>query len=202
MRFRVDPERPHRRRIEQTAEALQQGRFAVVPTEATYAFVVLPGKTGAIEAIRRIRRLDEKHLWSLFCPDLRTAARYAHLDDVAFRLIRRHTPGPYTWILPASSALPRRVFGKRKEVGVRISASPVIEGLLAALEEPVMLATTVQFPEEEMPETDPERIWLRIHAEDCVMLDGGWGAPVPTTIIDLTEGEPVLVREGMGAWPQ
>ncbi len=199
-RLRLDPERPNHKKLAHAAQLLREGAFAVLPTGAVYVCACLPEAREAMEAIRRLRKLDEKHRWSLLCRDIREAARYARIDDDAFRLMRRLTPGPYTFVLPASSELPRRIFGKRKEIGIRISAHAIVQGLLAALDAP-LLATTLRFPDEELPANDPETFWPRLKGYSCVLLDAGIGGITPTTVLDLTEGEPRLVRAGIGPWP-
>jgi len=199
--MRLHPERPQARLIRRAAERLRQGAFVAMPTDATYVLATLPGAVDAQEAIRRLRRLDARHWWSLICLDLSQAARYVRMDNVAHRLLRRCLPGPYTFILPASSRLPRRIFGKRRDVGLRIPEHAVCRAVLLALDEPV-LATTLRFPDEDDAAVDPDLIAARLRGLDGVLLDAGWGGMTPTTVVDMCAGTPELVRPGSGDWPR
>lgn len=198
-RLRLNPERPQIRQIRRAAELLRQGLFAVVPTETTYAMVALPESVEALRNIRQLRRLDDSHLWSLVCDGLSQAAQYARIDNAAHRLLKRHLPGPYTFILPASSTLSKRIFGKRRDIGIRIPQHEVCIQLLAELETP-LLATSMQFPDEELPASDPDLIHERVRHMDCILLDAGWAGVTPTTVVDLCGDEPVLLRQGVGEW--
>lgn len=199
-RLRLHPERPHIRQIRRAAELLGQGLFAVVPTETTYAIMALPESVDAMRDIRQLRQLDESHLWSLVCSDLSQAAGYARIDNAAHRTLKRHLPGPYTFILPASSALSKRIFGKRRDIGIRIHEHEVCRQLLAELNRP-LLATTMQLPDEESPTPDPDLLHDRLRHLNCVLMDAGWAGVIPTTVVDLCNDEPVLLREGAGEWP-
>jgi len=199
-RLRLDPERPQIRLVRRAVERLRQGCFAAVPTDTTYTLMCAPEAFGAQEDIRRLRQLNERHLWALVCSDLSQASRYVQMDNAAYRIVRRHLPGPYTFILPASSTLPRRIFGKRRDVGIRIPEHAVCHMLLEEFGEP-LVATTLQFADEDAAEIDPERIVERLGGNDCVVLDAGWGASVPTTVIDLCGDIPDLIRQGAGEWP-
>jgi tRNA threonylcarbamoyl adenosine modification protein (Sua5/YciO/YrdC/YwlC family) len=199
-RLRLHPERPQARLIRHAAEGLRQGAVAVVPTESTYALMCLPQCGEAQQAVRRLRNLDEKHLWSLVCEDLSQASHYIHMDNPAHRILRRSLPGPYTFVLPANSQLPRRIFGKRRDIGIRIPEHAVCRALLAELGEP-LLATTLQFPGEEYPATDPDLFIDRLKGMNLLLLDAGWGGMVPTTVVDLCSEAPELLRQGIGEWP-
>jgi tRNA threonylcarbamoyl adenosine modification protein (Sua5/YciO/YrdC/YwlC family) len=199
-RLRLDPERPQSRLIRRAADLLRQGVFAVVPTDTTYTLMCTPEAFDALRDIRRLRMLDDRHLWSLVCSDLSQASRYVKMDNAAYRVVRHHLPGPYTIILPAASTLPRRMFGRRRDVGIRTPEHPVCRMLLQELGDPLM-ATTLIFPGEETAESDPDRIVERLKAYDCVVLDAGWGGTVPTTVVDLCGEAPELIRAGAGEWP-
>jgi tRNA threonylcarbamoyl adenosine modification protein (Sua5/YciO/YrdC/YwlC family) len=199
-RLRLHPERPQLRQIKRAAELLRQGLFAVVPTETTYALMCLSSSVDAQAAIRQLRRLDEKHLWSLVCADLSQAAQYAQLDNQAHRILKRRLPGPYTFILPAGSMLPKRVFGKRRDIGIRMPDFMICHMLLDELGQP-LLATTLQFPDEDFPAVDPDQMEVRMKHLDCVIMDAGWGGMVPTTVIDLCHDEQAVLRQGAGEWP-
>lgn len=173
--------------------------FAIVPTETTYALMVLPGSLDAQSDIRKLRRLDERHLWSLVCSDLSQAAQYVKMDNHAHRILKRHLPGPFTFILPASSHLSKRVFGKRRDVGIRIPEYDICHMLLEELGAP-LLATSMQFPEEDDAATDPDLIHDRVKHLNCVLMDAGWLGMTPTTIVDLCDDTAQVLRQGLGEW--
>ncbi|MDQ6951575.1 MAG: L-threonylcarbamoyladenylate synthase [Mariprofundales bacterium] len=200
LRLRIHPERPATRPLAQAVERLQHGSFIVVPTETTYALVARPDAYNALAAIRNLRRLDPHHLWSLMCSDLSQAALFVHIDNAAHRILRRLLPGPYTFILPANSRLPKRIFGKRRDMGVRIPQLPLTHQLLTMMGEP-LLATTMQMVDEPQPEIDSDRIDSLLQRLDCLFIDSGWGGTEPTTVIDLCGDAPELMRRGLGAWP-
>jgi len=199
-RLRLHPERPQQRQIRRAAELLRQGLFAVVPTETSYALMCLADATDAQTAIRRLRRLDERHLWSLVCTDLSQAAQYVRMDNHAHRILKRCLPGPYTFILPASAMLPKRMFGKRRDIGIRIPDHAACRMLLHELGRP-LLATSMQFSDADYPATDPDEISNRLRSLNAVVIDAGWGGATPTTVVDLCGGEALLLREGAGDWP-
>jgi len=196
---RVQPERPQIRQIRRAADVLRQGGFAIVPTETTYAIMMLPQSLQAQDTVRQLRQLDDKHLWSLVVSDLSQAANYVSMDNQAHRILKRCLPGPYTFILPATGTLPKRVFGKRKDVGIRMPSHAVCSMLLDELGEP-LLATSMQFSDEEYIATDPEQMRERCQHLAAVLIDAGWGGMTPTTIVDLCDDENVL-RLGLGEWP-
>ncbi len=197
--MRLHPERPQARQIRHIAQSLHRGLFAVVPTETTYALMVLPSALKAQANIRQLRGLDDQHLWSLVCADLSQAAQYVSIDNPAHRILKKHLPGPYTFILPANSKLPKRVFGKRKDVGIRMPDHQVCHMLLEALNEP-LLATSMQFADADAIEVDPDVIASRIKHLDALLLDTGWGGLQPTTIVDLCADIPEILRPGLGDW--
>jgi len=195
--MRLNPERPQIRQINHAVQLLRNGAFAVVPTDATYSIMVLPSALKAQENIRQLRKLDTSHLWALVCSDLSQASKYVSIDNPSHRLLKHHLPGPYTFILPSNSQLPKRVFGKRKDVGIRIPDHPVCSMLLEALDEP-LLATSIQFPSEDFVSADPDDIASRIKHMNSFILDTGWGEIIPTTVIDLCGDCPELLRQGLG----
>ncbi len=199
-RIRLHPERPHIRHIKHAAKLLQDGAFAVVPTETTYAIMVLPAALKAQESIRQLRGLDESHLWSLVCADLSQAAQYVSIDNPSHRILKHALPGPYTFVLPANSKLPKRIFGKRKDVGIRMPDHAVCHMLLQELGEP-LLATSMQFPDEDDIAIDPDAMEPRIKHMHAVLLDAGWGGMTPTTVVDLCGDVPEILRQGLGDWP-
>ncbi len=197
--LRLHPERPQIRHIRHVAEKLQAGFFAVVPTETTYALMALPSALKAQESIRKLRNLDESHLWSLVCADLSQAAQFVSINNPSHRLLKHHLPGPYTFILPANSKLPKRVFGKRKDVGIRMPDHIVCQMLLETLAQP-MLATSMQFPDDDFIASDPDLIVSRIKHLPAIFLDVGWGDVTPTTVVDLCGDAPEVRRKGLGDW--
>lgn len=198
-RLRVHADRPQQRLIQRAAESVRQGRPVVVPTEATYAIMCLSEAADAQAQVRRLRQLDDTHLWTLVCADLSQASRYVHLDNHNFRLLKRYLPGPYTFILPALRSLPRRIFGKRRDIGIRVPEHTVCHLLIEAVGAP-LLSTTLHFPDEAYPESDPDRFVERLKSLDMVVIDAGWGGVEPTTVVDLCGGEVKCLREGLGAW--
>lgn len=198
--LRLHPERPQIRQIRLAVELLRQNLFLVVPTETTYALLCRPQAVEAIEEIRQLRGLDNSHLWSLFCADLSQASGCILMDNQAHRILRRCLPGPYTFILPASSTMPRRIFGKRRDVGIRMPSHPVCRMLMEECGE-VLLATTFQFAGRSEPEFDSELFVPRLASLSCGVLDAGWGGMEPTTVVDLCGPEPLLLRAGVGEWP-
>ncbi|MDQ6953877.1 MAG: L-threonylcarbamoyladenylate synthase [Mariprofundaceae bacterium] len=198
--LRMHPDRPQIRQIKRSVDVLRQGGFAIVPTETTYAIMMLPEALKAQNAVRQLRQLDSKHLWSLVVADLSQASNYVRMDNQAHRMLKRCLPGPYTFILPATGSLPKRVFGKRRDVGIRMPSHIVCSMLLAELGEP-LLATSMQFPEDAYIATDPEQIQLRSKHLHAVLMDVGWGGMTPTTIVDLCNDDVQVLRSGLGEWP-
>lgn len=198
-RLRLDAERPNRRLIEQAANRMRQGAYAIVPTETTYALMCLPEAVSAQTAVFRLRQLDDKHLWTLMCKDLSQASSYVHMDNSAHRLLKRCLPGPFTFILPASGGLPKRVFGKRRDIGIRISESASCQMLLDAVDGP-LLTTTLQFSGQDEPAMNNDEIHAQVQHDSVVFLDVGWLGMIPTTVIDLCDDEPLLLRQGLGVW--
>jgi len=198
--LRLHPERPQIRQVRRAAELLRKGLFIAVPTDTTYVLLSLPQSVKAIADISRLRGLDDSHLWSVVCNDLSQAATCVRMDNLAHRILKRSLPGAYTFILPASSSLPKRIFGKRRDVGIRIPAHPVCQLLLEEMGE-LLLATTLQLPGEADPEYNPDDFVPRLKHLSCAVMDAGWCSMVPTTVVDLCDGEPELLRMGAGEWP-
>jgi len=196
--FYIHPDNPQTRLIKQAVDIVCAGGVIAYPTDSAYALGCHLGDKSALERIVRLRRLDERHNFTLICRDLSDIATYAKVDNQTYRLLKNHTPGPYTYILQATSEVPRRVLHpKRKTIGIRIPAHPICQALLAALGEP-LLTTTLQLPGDEYPLNDPEDIRERIGKQLELIIDGGFGTLESTTVIDLSEGTPVLVRQGLG----
>ncbi|THF66269.1 threonylcarbamoyl-AMP synthase [Pseudothauera nasutitermitis] len=196
--FSLHPEHPQPRLIRQAAEILRAGKLVALPTDSAYALAALTGDASALERIRRIRGVDERHHFTLMCRDLSEIATYARVDNAQFRLLKATTPGAYTFILEGTKELPRRVLHpKRKTIGLRVPDHPVVSALLEELNEP-MLTSTLLLPEEDLPLTDAEEIRERLEKQVDLVIEAGYCGPEATTVIDLTSGAPELVRLGRG----
>jgi tRNA threonylcarbamoyl adenosine modification protein (Sua5/YciO/YrdC/YwlC family) len=197
--FSIHPEHPQARLIRQSADLLREGGLLAFPTDSAYALGGHTGDAALLNRIRRIRGVDERHHFTLMCRDLSEIATYARVDNTQYRLLKAITPGPYTFILEGTRELPRRVMHpKRKTIGIRIPAHPVVDALLAELGEPI-LSSTLLLPDEPLPLTDPDEIRDRLGKQVDLIIEAGYCGAEATTIIDLSSGEPVLVREGKGA---
>ena len=196
--FRIHPENPQPRLIHQAADIVRAGGVVVYPTDSAYALGCHLGDKHALTRIRRIRRLEDDHNFSLVCRDLSDLGTYARVSNTAYRLIKAATPGPYTFILQATREVPRRlVHPKRKTIGVRVPDNIICQALLADLGEPLMSSTLI-LPGEEYPMTDPLEIRDLLEHQVELVIDGGFGGIEPTTVVDLEDDVPVIVREGLG----
>ncbi|HSG62174.1 MAG TPA: L-threonylcarbamoyladenylate synthase [Pseudomonadales bacterium] len=196
--FQIHPDNPQKRLIAQAAQILKEGGVIAYPTDSAYALGCHLDDKAALERIRRIRQLDDKHNFTLVCSDLSQASNYARFDNSHFRLIKNHTPGAYTFILRATSEVPRRLqHPKRKTVGLRVPANNIALDLLAAHGEPIMSVSLI-LPGEKHPMLDPYDIRERLEHDVDLVIDGGYCGLDPTTVIDLSGEEPVLVRQGVG----
>ncbi len=170
----------------------------VYPTDSAYALGCHIGDKNALDRIRRIRKLDDRHNFTLVCSDLSAIATYAKVDNAAYRLLRHCTPGPYTFILKATSEVPRRLMHpKRKTVGLRVPDNRIAAALLADLGEPLMSVTLIM-PGEEYPMLDPYDIRDTLQHEVDLVIDGGYCGMEPTTVVDLADDVPVILRVGKG----
>ena len=196
--FRIHPETPQKRLIKQAADRMRAGEVLVYPTDAAYAVgCALENKRG-LERIIQLRQLSEKHNFTILCRDLSQLANYARVDNWAFRLLKANTPGAYTFILEATRDVPRRLMHpKRKTIGLRVPDNAVVQALLEEMGEPIM-STTLLLPGDEFPLTDPDEIQDRAGKQVDLMLDVGWGEMETTTVVDVVESAPVVVREGKG----
>ena len=196
--FQIHPDNPQPRLIRQAVEMLRQGAVIVYPTDSAYALGCHLGDKKALDRIRAIRRVDDKHNFTLVCRDLSQAATYAKMDNTAYRLINAHTPGPYTFILPATREVPRRLLHpKRRTIGIRIPDNRIAQALLEELGEPIM-STTLILPGDDMPLTDPYEIRQLLEHQVDLIIDGGYCDLEPTTVVDLTGELPQVVRRGKG----
>jgi tRNA threonylcarbamoyl adenosine modification protein (Sua5/YciO/YrdC/YwlC family) len=197
--FSIHPTHPQLRLARRAAEIVRGGGLIAYPTDSCYALGCHLGDAKAVERLRRVRGMDERHHLTLMCRDLSEIAAYAIVDDARFRLLKRATPGSYTFILRATREVPRRLaHPKRKTIGVRVPAHPVAHSLLAELNEP-MLSATLLLPGETVPPSDAREIRAALEHQIDLVLDAGSCGTEPSTVIDLTGDEPVVVRAGKGS---
>jgi tRNA threonylcarbamoyl adenosine modification protein (Sua5/YciO/YrdC/YwlC family) len=196
--FSVHPQNPQTRLIRQAAEILRSGGVMVYPTDSCYALGCQIGDKDAMERIRDIRGVDEKHHFTLVCRDVSEIAHYARVDNRQFRLLKAAFPGSYTFILEATKEVPRRLqHPKRRTIGVRIPDHPVALALLAELGEPI-LSSTLLLPGEELPLNDADEIRERLGRRVELIIESGSCGLEPTTVLDITGSETVVARRGRG----
>ena len=196
--FQIHPDNPQIRLIKQAAQIIQSGGIVAVPTDSAYALVCQLDDKSAVERLRRIRGVDEKHHLTLLCRDLSEIAQYARVDNAQYRMLKATTPGPYTVILEATRELPRRLsHPSRKTIGLRVPENAITQALLAELGAP-LIGTTLQLPGDDEILSDPEEVRDRLEKLIDLVIDGGAGTLEPTTVIDLTGSEPTLIRQGRG----
>ena len=196
--FQVHPVNPQSRLIHQTAEIVRRGGVVAYPTDSSYALGCSVGNKQALKRIRRIRRVDGDHNFTLVCKDLAELSLYARIDNEEYRLLRRLTPGPYTFILPATREVPRIMqHPKRKTIGLRVPDFPIVTALLAELGTPIMSSTLIM-PGATLPMNDAEEIREVLEHDVDLVLDGGPCDIEPTSVIDLQQGVPVVRRVGKG----
>src|SRR5487761_189701 len=196
--FSIHPETPQLRLVRRSVAILRSGGVVVNPTDSCYALGCLVGDKEAMQRIRAIRGAGPTHNFTLVCRDLSDIATYARVDNPTFRLLKAHTPGPYTFILRATHEVPRRLqHPKRKTIGIRIPQHPISQAILTELREPIMSSTLMLAGEAE-PLTDPGDMRLRLEHRVDLVIDGGPCGFEPTTVVDLSDGASVLVRIGRG----
>jgi tRNA threonylcarbamoyl adenosine modification protein (Sua5/YciO/YrdC/YwlC family) len=197
--FQIHPVNPQARLIRQAVEIIRADGLVVYPTDSSYALGCHVGDKRGMERICRIRELDNKHNFTLVCRDLSEIAIYAKVDNSAYRLLKSLTPGPYTFILGATHEVPRRLQNpKRRTIGIRVPDHAIAQALLAELGEPLMSSTLI-LPGADLPETDAVEIRERLEREVDLVIDGGHCGFEPTTVIDMSEGTPRLLRQGRGS---
>jgi tRNA threonylcarbamoyl adenosine modification protein (Sua5/YciO/YrdC/YwlC family) len=196
--LQLHPVSPQRRFIRQAVECLRAGGVIVYPTDSCYALGCHIGDKSALERIRSIRETDRNHHFTLVCRDLADVGKYAVVENWQYRLLRSHTPGPYTFLLKASRETPRRLKHERRgTIGLRVPDHPVTQMLLTELGEPVM-SSTLLLPGEELPRTDAREIYELLEQKVDMVLDGGNCGLVPTSVIDLSAGRAEVLRAGRG----
>lgn len=196
--FSVHPDNPQPRLMREAVKILRGGGVMVYPTDSCYAFGCMIGNKSGMERIRNIRGVDDKHHFTLVCRDLSEIAHYARVDNRQYRFLKSATPGSYTFILEATREVPRRLqHPKRSTIGLRVPDHPVVAALLTELDEPI-LSMTLSFQGEEQPLNDPDEINQRLGKLVDLIIEAGYCGLEPTTVVDLSAGEPELVRRGLG----
>ncbi|UXN33878.1 L-threonylcarbamoyladenylate synthase [Avibacterium paragallinarum] len=198
--FYIHPENPQPRLINQTVDILKRGGVIVYPTDSGYALGCMLGDKHAMDRIVQIRQLPENHNFTLVCSDLSELSTYATVNNVAYRLIKNNTPGRYTFILTATKEVPRRLMtSKRKTIGLRVPDNQIALALLNTLGEPILSCSLMLPGEAFITQSDPEEIRDRLEHQVDLIINGGYLGQEPTTVVDLTENTPVILREGSGS---
>ena len=196
--FRIHPLDPQLRLIKQAVAIVRAGGVIVYPTDSSYALGCQIGDKDAMERIRRIRQLDDRHDFTLVCRDLSELSVYARVSNADYRVLKTNTPGPYTFILSATREVPRRLMNpKRKTIGLRIPGHSIVKALLTELAEPLMSATLI-LPSDHLPPTDPHEIREALEHDVDLVIDGGYCGWEPTTVLVLEDGVVAVARRGKG----
>lgn len=196
--FQIHPDNPQARLIRQAVDILRGGGVIVYPTDSAYAIGCAIGDKNAIDRIRRIRNLDARHNFTLVCRDLSEIATYARVDNAVYRLLRQYTPGAYTFILRATSEVPRRLMHpKRRTVGLRVPDNAIAQALLEDLNEPLMSVTLIM-PGDELPLIDPYEIREVLEHDVDLVIDGGYCGMEATTVVDMADEVAMVLRAGKG----
>ena len=196
--FKIHPVNPQPRLINRAVEIINHSGVIAYPTDSSYALGCKIGERNAMQKIRRIRQLHTDHNFTLVCENLSALATYAKVNNDTYRLLKKFTPGAYTFILPATREVPRRLqHPKRRSIGLRVPQFPIVTALLAHLGEPIMSVTLIM-PGESLPLTDPMIIRSRLEHEIDLVIDGGAVTSEPTTVVNLIDGTPQLLRVGRG----
>ena len=195
--FYIHPENPQTRLINQAVEIIKSGGVIVYPTDSGYALGCAIGDKHAMDKIVAIRRLPENHNFTLVCSDLSELSTYALVTNQSYRLIKNNVPNPYTFILPATKDVPRRLMTKRKTIGIRVPDNAIALALISALGEPI-LSCSLMLPNEEITQSDPDEIREHLEHQVDLIIHGGYLGQSPTTVIDLTQDSPEIIRVGSG----
>jgi tRNA threonylcarbamoyl adenosine modification protein (Sua5/YciO/YrdC/YwlC family) len=196
--FAIHPSNPQPRLIKEAVKIIQNSGVVIYPTDSAYAIGCKIADKNALDRIRQIRQLDDKHNFTLVCRDLSELSNYAFVDNATFRLLKALTPGPYTFILRATKEVPKRLMHpKRNTIGLRVPDCKILQALLDELNEPLMSATLV-LPEQEYPFIDAQDIYDCLSNQVDLIIDGGAGSIGLTTVVDLVEGVPKILRVGKG----
>ncbi|MES9979832.1 MAG: L-threonylcarbamoyladenylate synthase [Candidatus Thiodiazotropha sp. 6PLUC6] len=196
--FQIHPDNPQSRLIKQSVAIIRDGGLVIYPTDSSYALGCHIGDKSAMERIRRIRKVDDSHNFTLVCRDLTEISNYAKIDNQDYRLLKNLTPGPYTFIHKATKQVPRRLMHpKRKTIGIRVPDNEIVSALLQELGEPIM-STTLIMPGDEMPLTDPYEMRDLLDHHVDLIIDGGYCGLEPTTVVVMSDHQPEVVRAGKG----
>ncbi|WP_257263964.1 L-threonylcarbamoyladenylate synthase [Endozoicomonas sp. ONNA2] len=196
--FQIHPDSPQLRLVRQAVDIIRDGGVIAYPTDSAYALGCHIGDKKAVERIRKIRRLDEKHNFTLVCKDLSELATYAQVNNSQYRMLKNHTPGPYTFILKGSREVPRRLMHpKKKTIGIRVPGCPIVQSLLNELGCPIM-SSTLQLPGDQLPMLDPYDIRMTLETNLDLIIDGGYRGMEPTTVVSLMANTPEILRVGKG----
>lgn len=196
--FQIHPETPQVRLVKQAVEIIQQGGLVVLPTDCAYVLVCRIGDKSAMERMRALRQLDDKHNYTLICRDLSELSHYAKVDNATYRQLKHHTPGAFTFILNATKEVPKRLIQpKKKTIGMRVPDNKILLAILDELNEPLM-STSLIMPGDELPLSDPYDIRQMLENSLDLVIDGGYCGFEATTVLDLTDEEVVLLRQGVG----
>lgn len=196
--FQIHAQNPQDRLIKQAVDVIRKGGVIIYPTDSSYALGCRLGDKNALERIRRIRQLDDKHNFTLMCRDLSELGVFAKVDTTAFRLLKAYTPGPYTYILNATREVPRMLMHpKRRTIGLRVPGHPIAHALLAELGEPLMSVTLI-LPDADEPLSDPYEIRYLLEHQVDLIIDGGYGGIEASTVVSFVDEEPEILREGCG----
>lgn len=196
--FQIHPDNPQARLINQAADIIKQGGLAVIPTDCAYALACRLGDKTATEKMRRLRQLDNHHNFTLLCRDFSELSNYAKVDNAQFRLLKAHTPGAYTFILPATKEVPKLLMHpKKKTIGIRVPDNEIAMALLEATGEPIM-TTSLILPNDDMPLSDPYEIRETLEHQLDLVIDGGFCGFEATSVIDMTDELPQVLRAGVG----
>ena len=194
----IHPDNPQPRLIHQAVKVIRSGGLIVYPTDSGYALGCHIGDKKALDRIRSIRKLDKKHNFTLVCRDLSELANFARVDNSSFRVLKSHTPGPYTFILRASPEVPNRLqHPKRKTIGIRVPDNPIALAILEELGEPLM-STSLIMPDHDFTLVDEDEIEKQLNGRVDLIIHGGYTSDLPTTVVDLMEGFPQVIRRGGG----
>lgn len=196
--FQIHAENPQERLVKQAVDVIRKGGVIIYPTDSSYALGCRLGDKSALDRIRRIRRLDDKHNFTLMCRDLSELGVFAKVNTAAFRLLKAYTPGPYTYILNATREVPRMLMHpKRRTIGLRVPGHPIAQALLAELGEPLMSVTLIM-PDADEPLSDPYEIRDLLESQVDLIIDGGYGGIEASTVVSFVDEEPEILREGCG----
>ena len=196
--FQIHPENPQPRLIKQAVEIIRKGGIVIYPTDSSYAIGCQIGDKSAVERVRRLRQLDDKHNFAIICCDLSQLGLFAKVDTAAFRLLKAHTPGPYTFILSATREVPRLLLHpKRRTIGLRVPSHPLALALLEELGEPLMSVSLIM-PGDSEPLSDPYEMRQLLEKHVDLIIDGGFGGTEASTVINLADGDPQVIRVGCG----